>query len=140
MDELNGFIIARSIHVAAIVLWIGGVAFVTTVLLPALRKVASPADRLELFEQLEGRFATQARFITLAAGLSGYYMLQIMDAWARYQQLQFWWLHLMTFVWTLFTVVLFVLEPLVLHRLFKKQVQKDSNRAFKLLHRMHKYY
>jgi uncharacterized membrane protein len=30
--------IARALHVLAVVLWIGGVAMVTTVLLPALRR------------------------------------------------------------------------------------------------------
>lgn len=34
-DELA---LTRAAHVAAVVLWIGGVAFVTTVLLPAVRR------------------------------------------------------------------------------------------------------
>ena len=31
-------VVARTIHVLAIVLWIGGVGFVTTVLMPAVRR------------------------------------------------------------------------------------------------------
>lgn len=44
----------------------------------------------------------------------------------------------MTFIWAIFTLVLFVLEPLVLHRWFREQAIKNSERAFARLHRMHK--
>jgi hypothetical protein len=91
-----------------------------------------------LFEQLEGKFAFQARIVTLITGVSGYYMLDYMNAWERYQQLQFWWMHLMTFIWAIFTLVLFLLEPLVLHRWFREQATIDSDNAFAWLHRMHK--
>ena len=43
----------------------------------------------------------------------------------------------MTLVWVLFTLVLFVLEPFILHRRFKEQASKDSKKAFAGLHRMH---
>ncbi|MEE9338889.1 MAG: hypothetical protein V3U87_12495, partial [Methylococcaceae bacterium] len=114
------------------------VAFVTTVLVPSLKKITDKNNRLELFEQLEGTFAFQARFVTLVTGVSGYFMIDYMHAWDRYQQVQFWWMHLMTLVWGIFTLVLFVLEPLVLHHWFKEQAIKDSDIAFAWLHRMHK--
>jgi hypothetical protein len=44
----------------------------------------------------------------------------------------------MTLVWLIFTLVLFVLEPLVLHRRFKKMAANNSDRVFALLHRMHR--
>ncbi len=93
---------------------------------------------MQLFEQLEGKFALQARIVTLLTGITGFYLLQVMDAWERYQQHQFWWLHLMTLVWGIFTLVLFLLEPLVLHRWFRERAKKDSDNAFLWLHRMHK--
>ncbi|MDI1231747.1 MAG: hypothetical protein PSU93_11410 [Methylobacter sp.] len=61
-----------------------------------------------------------------------------MNAWDRYQHMQFWWMHLMTFIWVVFTVVLFVLEPLVLHRWFRDQAIKNSENAFAWLHGFHK--
>jgi len=138
MDNFIYFGLARALHVVGVVLWIGGVAFVTTTLIPALRKTADPDERLALFEQLEGRFAFQARIVTLITGLTGFYLLEYMNAWDRYLQLQFWWIHLMTLVWLIFTVVLFVLEPLVLHRRFRKMATENSDRAFAFIHRMHK--
>lgn len=139
MNNPDYFIFARVLHVLGVVLWIGGVAFVTTVLIPALKKIPNTNNnRLELFEQLEGKFALQAKFVTLITGISGFYMLGFLHAWDRYQHLQFWWMHLMTLIWFIFTLVLFVLEPLVLHKRFRKQALEDSEKAFMWLHRMHK--
>jgi uncharacterized membrane protein len=138
MEDFIYFGLARALHVVGVVLWIGGVAFVTTTLIPSLRKMADTDKRLALFEQLEGKFAFQARIVTLITGLTGFYMLEYMNAWERYQQLQFWWIHLMTLIWLIFTLVLFVLEPLILHRRFKMIATENSDRAFALLHRMHK--
>jgi len=138
MEDFILFGLARALHVVGVVLWIGGVAFVTTTLIPSLKKMPDTANRLLLFEQLEGKFAFQARIVTLITGLTGFYMLHYMQAWERYQQIQFWWIHLMTLIWLIFTLVLFVLEPLVLHRRFKMMATKNSDRAFALLHRMHK--
>lgn len=138
MENTDYFIFARALHILGVVIWIGGVAFVTTILIPSLKKIKDTESRLELFEQLEGRFAHQARIVTVITGGSGYYMLDFMNAWARYQDPIFWWMHLMTFIWVVFTIVLFVLEPLILHRWFKEQAIKNSEIAFGWLHRMHK--
>jgi uncharacterized membrane protein len=138
MDEFDVFVLARAVHVLGVVLWIGGVAFVTLILLPALKTIADGEQRLSLFEQLEGRFANQARIVTVITGIAGFCMVEFMDVWQRYQLVEYWWMHLMTFIWAIFTLVLFVLEPLVLHRVFHKKATQDSDRAFNLIHRMHK--
>jgi len=52
MDDTT---IARTVHVVAVVLWIGGVGFVTTVLLPVVRRMKSPAERLTFFDDIERR-------------------------------------------------------------------------------------
>jgi uncharacterized membrane protein len=134
---VTSLVVARVVHVLSVVLWIGGVAFVTTVLIPAIRRMPSEAERFELFEKLESRFALQARVTTVLAGASGLYMLHVMGAWGRYLDPSYWWVHLMTLVWLAFTVVLFALEPLFLHRWFSAAAKRDSERAFRILHRMH---
>ena len=138
MEDFTHFGLARALHVVGVVLWIGGVAFVTTTLIPSLRARTNVDERLALFEQLEGKFAFQARIFNLTMALSGFYMLEYMGAWDRYQQMQFWWVHMMTLIWLLFTVILFVLEPLFLHRRFKLLATENSDKAFALLHNMHK--
>jgi len=39
-------------------------------------------------------------------GISGFYMLYFLNAWHRYQDLQFLWLHLMTCIWVIFSCTL----------------------------------
>ena len=80
------FTLARIIHVLAVILWIGGVAMVTTVLLPTVRKLKSKEDLISNFEKMEGRFAGQAKILTVLTALSGFYMLHELDAWDRYTQ------------------------------------------------------
>jgi len=72
MQDFDMFVLVRAIHVLGVVLWIGGVAFVTLVLLPALKTIADGGQRLNLFEQLEGRFANQARIVTVVTGAAGF--------------------------------------------------------------------
>src|SRR6266436_7498178 len=71
---IDGLAVARAVHVVAIVHWIGGLLFVTLVILPSLLETEAPR-RLAVFDALERRFATQARLSTLLVGLSGFYML-----------------------------------------------------------------
>jgi len=138
MENFTYFVFARALHVIGVVLWIGGVAFVSTVLIPSLKNINDSTNKLELFEQLEGKFSFQAKLATLLTGISGFYMVEVMNAWDRYQQLQFWWMHLMTLIWIVFTLVLFVLEPLFLHQWFHEQAVKNSAKTFSLVHTIHK--
>ncbi len=110
---------------------------VTTVLLPATRRMKSPQERVQFFEKVEQRFAWQARVTTLLTGLSGFYMLDLLDAWSRYQSPAYWWVHAMTAVWAIFTLVLFVLEPLFLHKLFLRKAQENPEKTFRIIQTMH---
>ena len=130
--------LASAIHVLAVVLWIGGVGFVTTVLFPAVRRTKPPEDRLAAFAGFEAAFAWQARISVALAGLSGLYMTARLDAWARFAKLQFWWMHAMVFLWLVFAVMLFMVEPLILHRRMAEAIQQpDSARLFDWMERFH---
>ena len=94
-------------------------------------------DRLAAFQAFERRFVWQARIAVLIVGLSGYYMIERLDLWWRFADIHFWWMHAMVFVWSLFFLVLFVGEPLVLHRYFPSWARRDPERAFAALHRVH---
>ncbi len=134
MDSLT---LARTIHLIGVILWIGGVAMVTTVLIPAIKRFNSKEEKIETFEKIEGRFAIQARVTTLLTGATGFYMLYELDAWERYLDYRFWWIHGMTLIWVLFTVMLFILEPFVLHKKFKTRAEKAPERTFRIMHRLH---
>jgi uncharacterized membrane protein len=130
-------IVARILHVIGVVLWIGGVAMVTTVLLPATRRLKLPEERVQFFERIETGFARQARWSVLITGLSGFYLAYLLDAWDRFRQPSYWWMHAMVLIWAIFTVMLFVLEPLWLHRWFQQSAQRYPERTFKLIQRLH---
>lgn len=57
---------------------------VTTVLIPAIKRMKSKEEQIETFERIEGRFAIQAKIKILLTGLSGLYLLYYLDAWDRY--------------------------------------------------------
>lgn len=102
--------LAIVVHVLSVVWWIGGLAFVTAVILPALR-AGRITDPRAAFEGIESRFAPQARVAVILAGLSGLYLLIRLDLWAAFFESGFWWLDAMVLFWVLFFLLLFVLEP-----------------------------
>lgn len=123
--------IALAIHVISVIWWIGGLAMVTTVLLPGLRRGFHP-DPGSALAYIEQHFAPQARIAVLLVGGTGVYMLSRLHAWRWLELSQFWWLDAMLGYWFLFALMLFVLEPLGLHRWMKREATVNGNR----LHRM----
>ena len=134
MDDLA---IARALHVLAVIHWIGGLALVTLVILPAIGGLADGARRLALFQQIEGRFSAQARASVTLAGISGFYMLERLGAWERLKDAHFWWMHAMLAIWALFSVVLFIAEPFFLHAWFARRAARDPDGSFALVLRAH---
>ena len=132
MDEL---VLARIVHVVAVLLWIGGVGFVTWVIIPAITASEPPEARLAKFHQIEGRFAAQARIWVLLAGASGFWLVYRADMWSRFADLHFWWMHAMVALWSMFALMLFVLEPLVLHRRMAASRTPDAD--FRRMVRLH---
>lgn len=112
---MDAFVWARALHILGVIFWIGGLATVTLVILPLARQKSDPALGLELFRQVEGIFAKQARFTTLLTGITGFYMLHAIQGWGRYLMPEYWWVHAMTLVWVFFTLMLFGMERVVLH-------------------------
>ena len=94
---------ARALHLLGVVLWIGGVGFVTTVLV----------------------------------GGTGLYLVERWNLWDRFQSPAYWWMHAMLLVWLLFTVMLFIAEPLFLHRRFLEAARHRPDATFRLIERMH---
>ena len=135
---MTDVVLARVVHVLAIVLWIGGVGMVTTVLLPAIRRDRPPRDRFAAFHALEARFANQARVTTLLAGASGFYMVWRLDAWSWFGAADFWWLHAMVAVWLLFTLMLFVIEPLFLEKLLARRAATAPEATYRMVEWLHR--
>lgn len=127
--------LAIAVHLLAVVWWIGGLAFVTLVFLPALRADCVD-DPHALVDAIERRFAPQARIAVLLSGLSGGYLLWALGAWPRLTMLHFWWVDAMMGYWLLFFVMLFIIEPsgLLRRAVF---VNRDPARAWQRFHWLH---
>jgi uncharacterized membrane protein len=125
--------LARVLHVLAVVLWIGGVAMVTMVVLPAARAARDP----EQFLRVERRFATQARWSVIVAGASGLYLVERMGLWPRFAEARFWWMHAMVALWLAYALALFVLEPFFLRARFAARLQRDPDGALQRMYRHH---
>lgn len=133
---MDGFILARMIHVVSVLFWIGGVAFVTMVVMPSVRNRHAPDERLAAFHRIEGRFAPQARVWVLLAGASGLWLIWRGDMWSRFADPHFWWMHAMVAIWLVFAAMLLVIEPLFLHR--RMAASPDPARDFARMERMHR--
>jgi hypothetical protein len=64
-------------------------------------------------------------------------MLDKLQGWTRLLDPAFWWLALMLAVWAMFALMVFVLEPLLVHRLFHDYALRDKDRAFAWAIRLH---
>lgn len=108
MTTLN---VLLGLHVLGVVWWIGGVAFITGVALPSMHRM-DERERIGRIQQIEHRFAWQARVAVLLVGITGVWMLTLTGGTARLGVANGWWLDLMILVWALFALMLFVIEPL----------------------------
>lgn len=127
--------IAIAVHLLGVVWWIGGLAFVTLVLLPALRTELTDNPHA-LFAAIEQRFAPQARIAVLLVGASGGYLLWALGAWRWLAYPKFWWLDAMIGYWLLFFIMLFIAEPL---GVFQRVIfaGRDPARAWRRFHAVH---
>ena len=131
IDDLT---LARAIHVLSVVIWIGGVYFVTFVIFPVIKRADDAVGRVEA---VEVQFTKHARIVVTLAGLSGFYMLYQLDGWDWYLHADHWWIHAMTALWLIFTFLLFVGEPLFLHAFFKRKAEAAPERTLAFACRFH---
>lgn len=125
MDDVT---LARTLHIIGLVHWIGGLAFVTLVVLPLARSRAAGADGLALFEAIERRFATQVRVSVPLVGATGLWMAYRLNLWDRFAEPSLWWMPAMAGIWLIFMLLLFVIEPIV-HRLQDRVTSTDASQT-----------
>ena len=133
---LDGFALARVLHVLGVIVWSGGVALITAVVLPAAKAARDGAEGVRLFQAVERRFAWIARIMTLVVGASGLWMIWLADLWDRFADPTFWWMHAMVLVWAVFVTILFVVEPLFERRI-ANAIARDPGRMLTRMIRAH---
>ena len=133
---IDDITLARALHVLGLVHWIGGLAFVTLVVLPIAASRPSAEEGLSLFDAVERRFSTQVRVSIVLVGATGLWMTYRMDLWDRFADPSFWWMTAMFGLWALFMLMVFVLEP-VLHGWFEQRVRDQPRAALRRMTVLH---
>ena len=130
--------VALALHVLVVVHWIGGLAFVTLIVLPLARLRSTGEEGLALFDSVELGFAAQVRFSIPLAGATGLWMTYRMDLWGRFADPHFWWMSAMLGLWLVFVLMVFVLEPL-LHERLRRQARLDPASTLRRITRLHAF-
>jgi len=129
------------IHLLTVIIWIGGLGFITIIVLPMLIKWDDPLQKALTFQSIEHRFAPIARVYNVITGVTGFVMVYL-TGWHRlYLTTKGIPLLIMTLIWFLWFVMLFGLEPLVvkkmLDRMANSGVKMEIETIFARMNRMH---
>ena len=124
------YVIALTVHIMSVVIWIGGVSFVTLVTFPMIMRMDKSLEMVIMFQGTEHRFGKIAKVMVILAGLSGFYLLN-----EKGLSTAVW---IMIFVWAFYASLLFGLERLIFKKLFGKPgEQADMKKVFNILQWFH---
>ena len=124
------YVIALTIHVISIVIWIGGVAFVTLVTFPMILRMEKSLEMVMVFQGVEHRFGKIAKIMVILAGLSGVYLI-----FEKGLSLGVW---IMIVLWVVYASLLFGLEKMIFKKLFSRPgAQADMKTVFNMLQVFH---
>ena len=125
-----------AIHVTIVVLWIGGVAFVTIIIFPLLLKMDDSFEKVLLFQRIENRFAKQARAYAWTAGITGAILLYLTGQHRALFTLNGLGATVMLVVWLVYTLVL-TFEKKIFGVLFSQPEKLDAAKIFVRLNTFH---
>jgi len=135
------FYLMHIVHLLTVILWIGGLAFVTIIVLPMAIRTPDALQKVLTFQRVERGFAKLARVYNLVTGISGLIMMFLMG----WQKVLFTRaglpLTFMFLIWVFWFIMLFGLEPIVikkmLENLAKSGNKMDIDTVFKRMNRLH---
>ena len=124
------YIIALTVHILSIVIWIGGVTIVTMATFPMILRMDKSLEMVMRFQGTEHRFGKIAKVMVILSGLSGLYLITVKGA-----GFAVW---LMIVIWTLYAALLFGLEKLIFKKLFSEPSHEmDTKKVFNILQTFH---
>jgi uncharacterized membrane protein len=124
------------IHVIGVIIWIGGVAFVTMVIFPMMYQTEGSLEKALLFQRVEHRFAGMVRWLIAIVGITGFWLLYVKYSLVILAQRQGIGILMMIFAWTLYTVIL-LSERKIFSKIFADPEKIDMNNALKIINGMH---
>ncbi|HHD12149.1 MAG TPA: hypothetical protein ENK42_06885 [Deltaproteobacteria bacterium] len=135
------FSLMHFLHLVFVILWIGGLGFITIVVLPMIVRMQDPLQKVLFFQRMEHKFAPMAKVYNAIVGITGFVMLY-MSGW---QSLMFTKqglsLLFMVAVWVFWAVMLFGLEPLIVRKMIdnlaKSGEKMEIETIFNRMNRLH---
>lgn len=128
--------VLTAVHVLGVVIWIGGVAFVTMIVFPMITRMEDSFEKVLFFQGLEHRFARIAKNSVAVVGITGCWLLYITGEWRILFSMAGIGPTLMTVVWTFYLFVL-LFEGKIFRMIFGGKTQQDAVKVFSLLSRFH---
>ena len=118
-----------AVHVIGVVLWIGGVAFVTVVVFPMIMRMENSLEKVLFFQGVEHRFAKIAKTSVVVVGVTGVLLLHITGKWNVLFKASGIGPTLMTVVWVFYVLVL-MFEGRLFKAIFSGEAQQDTAKVF----------
>jgi uncharacterized membrane protein len=121
-----------AIHVVAVVIWIGGVAFVTVIVFPMLLRMEDTLEMVLMFHRLENRFAKHARAYVWITGITGFALLYLQGRFPGLVSTANVGILAMLVAWFFYVFVL-TFEKKIFGKIFGKPESIDAKKVFKAL-------
>lgn len=125
------YITALTIHVLSIVIWIGGVAFVTMIIFPLIQRTQNSLEQVIMFQGVEHRFGKIAKVMVIVTAISGSYLIHESGLSLGVE--------IMIIVWAMYASLLFFFEKPLFKRIFSKPPgeELDTKQVFLRLQIFH---
>jgi uncharacterized membrane protein len=126
----------QAVHVIAVLIWIGGVAFVTIIVFPMIIRMENSMEKVFFFQGVEHRFAKIAKVCVVVSGLTGGELLRSSGKWHLICAPHGMGVTMMVTMWTIYALVL-LFEGRLFKIIFKGEAQHDTAKIFKRLSTFH---
>ncbi len=124
------------VHVISVIIWIGGVAFVTTVIFPMMYRTEGSLEKALMFQSVEHRFAGMVRWLIVLVGVTGLWMLYAKYGFGILLTVRGLGILIMLFAWALYTTVL-LFERKIFGKIFANPEKINMDRALRMINGMH---
>lgn len=125
-----------ALHVVLVVLWIGGVAFVTVIIFPMLQTMEDSFEKVFLFQRIENKFARQARFYAWTTGITGVILLYLTDQFRILFTMRGLAITIMLLAWLIYIFIL-TFEKKIFKALYSQTEKLDISKIFLRLNVFH---
>jgi len=124
------------IHVICVIVWIGGVTFVTTVVFPMMYRTEGSLEKALLFQGVEHRFVAMVKWLIAIVGATGLYLLYAKYGFGILLNRQGIGIVIMVAAWAFYTTVL-LSERKLFARIFADPEKIDMDKALRMINVMH---